>query len=661
MAISEGTALWEPSAEWKKNANLTRYMDWLSEKKGLPFDDYTSLWQWSVTDLEAFWESIWEYFDIQSKTSYTKVLEDRRMPGAKWFVGATLNYAEHIFRHRREDETAIYYASELRNLKSLTWRDLEEQVAAFAHALKDLGVKKGDRVAAYVANMPEAVIAFLGSASIGAIWSSCSPEFGAKSVIDRFKQIEPKVLVAVDGYRYNGKDFDRLDTVNAIQKAVPTIEKTIMIPYLHETVSEHTVENMVEWQVFLENQPKTQLYFEAVPFDHPLWILFSSGTTGIPKAIVQGHGGILIEQLKALSLHTDLGPEDRFFWYTTTGWMMWNFLVGGLLTGAKIILYDGSPSYPDKNALWKLAENTGMTVFGTSAAFITGCMKDQLEPGRHYNLSKLKAIGSTGSPLPPNGFQWVYDHVKKDLWLASVSGGTDVCSAFVLGAPILPVKTGMIQCRGLGAAVYAFDDEGKPVVDHVGELVMTEPLPSMPLFFWNDPNGSRYRNSYFDVYPGIWRHGDYVKITKDGHCVIYGRSDATINRGGVRMGTSEIYSAVDSVPEVVDSLIVDIPTENGDSDLPLFVVLKDGVRLDASLENKIKEAIRQACSPRHVPNHIVPVNDIPRTINGKKLEVPVKKILMGSPLEKAANLGSLSNPESLKFFVAYRNAAATEQ
>lgn len=653
MAIAEGTLLWEPSVEQIERSNLKQYMSWLGERKGLVFQDYHALWQWSVTDLEAFWASIWEYFGIMAKTPYERVLAQRVMPGAKWFTGATLNYAEHIFRGRDPNREAIHYASEIRPLRALTWRDLQNQVAAFRAALKAAGVRKGDRVVAYVANMPEAVVAFLAAASLGAIWSSCSPEFGARSVIDRFKQIEPKVLIAVDGYRYGGKDFDRTATVAEIMKALPTLKQTVIIPYLKQGGADERLSDAILWDDFTAGYDGAPLGFEPVAFDHPLWILYSSGTTGIPKAIVQGHGGILLEHLKALTLHTDLGPDDRFFWYTTTGWMMWNFLVSGLLTGAQIILYDGSPGYPDYESLWAFAERTGMTVFGTSAGFLTACMKAGITPGMSHDLGRLRAIGSTGSPLSPAGFEWVYTHVKKEIWLASVSGGTDVCSAFVLGTPTLPVRAGEIQCRGLGVAASAFDEAGNPLIDAVGELVLTEPLPSMPIFFWNDPDGSRYRDSYFNMYPGVWRHGDYLKITSQGGCVIYGRSDATINRGGVRMGTSEIYGAVESLPEIKDSLIIDVPVADGRSFMPLFVVLADGAVLNEALIDKIKRRIRTQCSPRHVPDAIYETADIPYTINGKKLEVPVKKILLGTPVEKAANPDALKNPKALDFFVTF--------
>lgn len=647
--IKEGSLLWEPSEEFKKGTNLVQYMSWLKENRNLEFATYEKLWEWSVSEVELFWESIWEYFNIQSSSPYLNVLSDRNMPGAKWFEGTKLNYAEHIFRNRSETEIAIISKSELRPLQELSWGDLQNKVASFAAGLKEFGVQPGDRVVAYIPNIPEAIIAFLGCASIGAIWSSCSPDFGSHTVIDRFKQIEPKVLIAVDGYRYGGKDFNRMDTVAAIEKAIPSIEMTVLLPYLNENPQTAGLRNGVYWEEFTEKEPDS-IEFSKLPFDHPLWILFSSGTTGLPKAIVQGHGGILLEHLKQCSLHIDLKEGDRFFWFSTTGWMMWNIVVSGLLTGSTVLLYDGNPGYPNLDTLWKFAEETKMTVFGTSASFLLSCMNSKVEPSQ-YDLSHLKSIGSTGSPLPPEGFEWVYNNVKKDLWLASVSGGTDICSAFVGGAPILPVRAGEIQCRELGAKVEAYDEDGKSLFNKVGELVLSEPLPSMPLFFWNDKNGERYRNSYFNMYPGVWRHGDWIKITFEGSCQIYGRSDSTINRGGIRMGTSEIYSAVEAVEGVAESLVIDMSNEKGKSLLLLFVVLEEGRAYDELLQKDITSRIREYCSPRHIPDKIFTVASVPRTLNGKKLEVPIKKILLGAPLEKAVNKGSLSNPESMQFFL----------
>lgn len=642
--------LWTPSQALQDSSNIRAYMRWLETTRGLRFDTYDDLWRWSVSDLEAFWESLWEYFQIRSATPYTRVLSSHEMPGARWFEGATLNYVEHVFRRATPDHPAALFQSERQALTPISWADLERQVASVAAALRGLGVGPGDRVVGYVPNIPQALVAFLAAASLGAIWSSCSPDFGSPSVIDRFKQIEPKVLVAVDGYQYGGKPFDRRAVVAEIQAALPTLEATIFVPYLDpDAAPEGLSGRILAWEAALATPG--ELGYEPVPFEHPLWVLYSSGTTGLPKPIVQSQGGILVQHLKELHLHLNLKPGDRFFWYTTTGWMMWNFLIGGLLVGATVLLYDGSPAHPDMGVLWRLAEESRMTFFGTSAGYITALMKSEVEPGRQYDLSALVGMGSTGSPLPPEGFEWVYAHVKSDLWLASISGGTDVCGCFIAGAPILPVYSGELQCRALGVNAQAYDTDGNSVIGVMGELVITEPMPSMPIYFWNDPDGRRYRESYFEMYPGKWRHGDWVVINERGGVVIYGRSDSTINRQGVRMGSSEIYRAVEGLPEVLDSLVVDLEGLGGASYMPLFVVLREGVELDAALERKIKEAIRAALSPRHVPDAIIAVPDVPRTLSGKKLEVPVKKILMGVPVERAANPDSLRNPELLPFFV----------
>ena len=650
---AEGTQLWEPSEEFKDNARISGYIGWLEREKHLAIEDYNDLWEWSVTDLEGFWGSVWEYCGVEASQPYEAVLTQRTMPGAEWFPGARLNYAEHVLKHSegRLDEPAIVHQSEVRPLGEVSWGGLQDKTAALAAGLRTMGVERGDRVAAYLPNIPEAAVGLLACASIGAVWSSCSPDFGAGSVVDRMQQIEPKVLLAVDGYRYGGKDYDRTDVVAKLQQEIPTIQQTVLLPYVAEGPETGSLENVVIWGDVLSEHEGAELSFEQVPFEHPLWVLYSSGTTGLPKAIVQSQGGILLEHLKKTVLHIDLGPGDRFFWFTTTGWMMWNMVVGGLLSGATALLYDGNPGYPDMNVLWEFAEKTGMTCFGTSASYLTACMKAEIEPGKDFDLTNLKSIGSTGSPLPPEGFEWVYEHVKQDLWLFSTSGGTDLCTAFVGGVPLLPVRAGELQARGLGAAVEAFDENGNAVIDEVGELVITEPMPSMPIYFWNDPEGERYRESYFDFYPGVWRHGDWIKVKDDGACVIYGRSDSTINRGGVRMGTSEIYSAVDKVDEVADSLVVDIPKSGGNSFMPLFVVLKEGANLDDDLKARIRSSIKDSASPRHVPNEIFAVSDIPKTLNGKKLEVPVKKILSGTDPEKAASKESLSNPESLDHFV----------
>ncbi|WP_027409111.1 acetoacetate--CoA ligase [Anoxybacillus tepidamans] len=647
-AVADGTVLWTPTEEQIQQSTVQRYMNWLKEKKGLDFKTHRQLWSWSVERLEEFWETVWEYCDVQSSTPYACVLEKRNMPGAKWFPGAHLNYAEHVFRNAQEEKPALLFRSERIPYREVTWKELKEQTAAVASALKKLGVKQGDRVVAYMPNIPETVIAFLACASIGAIWSSCSPDFGANSVIDRFQQIEPTVLIAVDGCQYNGKTFDKRSVVDELREKLPTLKKTILVPYLNEQI-EAPDDSVLLWNDII--QEKSELSYEHVPFDHPLWILYSSGTTGLPKPIVQGHGGILLEHLKILMIEQNITSDSTFFWFTTTGWMMWNFLIGGLLVGAKVVLYDGSPTYPDGRVLWELAERAKVTHFGTSAAFINVCMKLGISPKEMYDFSHLQAVLSTGSPLTTEGFAWVYEHVKEDVWLVSCSGGTDVCTAFVGGSPILPVRAGMLQCRALGASVQAFDENGKPLTDEVGELVITAPMPSMPLFFWNDENYKRYTDSYFDTYPGIWKHGDWIKIDEQGSCVIYGRSDSTINRAGVRMGTSEIYRAVETVDGVLESLIIDLELMGRQSFMPLFVVLQPGATLDDDLKNQIQEAIKTKVSPRFVPDEIYQVEQIPKTLNGKKMEIPIRKILLGFPLEKAVNVGSMANPDSLAFFV----------
>ncbi len=647
-AVAEGMLLWEPSQQLTEQSAMRRYMQWLHDQRGLSFATYAHLWSWSVDHVEDFWASLWDYYAIQASQPATQVLSSHSMPGARWFSGAMLNYAEHVFRHATPDYPALIFQSETNPLVELSWAELSRQVAAVSAALRAMGVSPGDRVVAYMPNIPEAVIAFLACASLGAIWSSCSPDFGSASVIDRFKQIEPKVLFAVDGYTYGGKAFDRRTVILELQQALPTLQQTVLLPYLDREAGVAPLQQTIIWHDLLRHD--ADLVFAQVPFDHPLWVLYSSGTTGLPKPIVQSQGGILLEHLKSVNLHLDLKPGDRFFWFTTTGWMMWNFLLGGLLVGCTILLYDGSPGWPDLNVLWTYAAQTRMTFLGTSAGYIQACMQAGLQPGKTDNLTALRGLGSTGSPLSPEGFQWAYRDIKPDLLLASISGGTDVCTAFVGGCPLLPVYAGEIQCRCLGNKVEAFDEHGTPVIDQVGELVITEPMPSMPLFFWNDLQEQRYRESYFEMFPGIWRHGDWVKITARGSVVIYGRSDSTINRMGVRMGTSEIYRAVAQVPEVVQSLVVDL-TLKGQDYMPLFVVLKEGVTLDDALQARIKRTIREALSPRHVPNQIFAVPDVPRTLSGKILEVPVKKILMGMAVEKAANLDSLSNPQTLDYFV----------
>jgi acetoacetyl-CoA synthetase len=658
VSAATGELLWEPSTELAERSRLSEFMRWLEAERGLAFAGYQEIWQWSVDDLDGFWSAVWDFFGVQADGEPSPVLGSREMPGAQWFPNTALNYAEHVFAGKRDEEVAILHASELRELGELRWGELREQVAAAAAGLRALGVGRGDRVVAYLPNIPEAIVAFLATASIGAVWSSCSPDFGPASVVDRFAQIEPKVLFAVDGYRYGGKDFDRREVVTRLQEAMPTLERTVVLPYLDSDPALAPLRDATRWEDLLRGGAGSELRFERVPFDHPLWVLYSSGTTGLPKAIVQGQGGILLEHLKKLNLHIDAHPGDRLFWFTTTGWMMWNFIVSGLLTEAAIVLYDGNPGHPDLSTLWDLAERAQVTMFGTSAAYIAACMKAGVEPGSGRDLSALKAVGSTGSPLSPEGFDWIYEHVGRDTWLFSTSGGTDLCTAFVGGVVTLPVYRGEIQARALGAAVEAWDEDGEPVVEEVGELVVTEPMPSMPLYLWDDEDGSRYRESYFEMFPGIWRHGDWLELTRRGTAVIYGRSDSTINRGGIRMGTSEIYRAVLSIEEIVDALVVDLPRPGTDGWMPLFVVMRDGTELDEELPREIARRVREQCSPRHVPDEVFEIEEVPRTLSGKVLEVPVKRILMGTPPEKAASRDSLANPHSLDYFVAMASRLA---
>jgi acetoacetyl-CoA synthetase len=651
MSATLPEKLWEPPASLRERARMTEFIEWLRAERGLELDGYEELWRWSVDDLEGFWSAIWEFFEVQADGDPEPVLGNAEMPGAEWFPGTRLNYAEHVFAGKERSETAILHASEIRDLDQLTWGELRAQVAAVAEGLRGLGVERGDRFVAYLPNIPEAIVAFLAAASIGATWSSCSPDFGPASVIDRFAQIGPKVLLAVDGYRYGGRDFDRRGVVAELQAAMPSLERTVVLPYLDPDVDIGGLDATISWQELRTAGEGADLSFERVPFDHPLWVLYSSGTTGLPKAIVQGHGGILLEHLKKLHLHVDAHPGDRLFWFTTTGWMMWNFIVSGLLTRAAIVLYDGNPGHPDMGVLWDLAEAAKITMFGTSAAYIAACMKDDVVPGEGRDLSRLKAVGSTGSPLSPEGFDWVYEQLGGDTWLFSTSGGTDLCTAFVGGTPLLPVYRGELQARALGAAVEAWDEEGNSVVGEVGELVVTKPMPSMPVRFWGDQDGSRYRASYFDRYPGVWRHGDWIEITPRGTAIIYGRSDSTINRAGIRMGTSEIYRAVLGVDEVLDALVVDVPRPGTDGWMPLFVVLREGAELDDELRAEISRRIRETCSPRHVPDEIFAIPAVPRTLSNKVLEVPVKRILMGTPPEQAASRDSLANPAALDWFV----------
>jgi acetoacetyl-CoA synthetase len=648
--MQDNSPLWSPSRELIQQSNMLRYMEWLKMEKQLSFENYNELWEWSITHIPDFWESLWNYFDIKSAKSYIRVLEKPAtgMIGTKWFTGATVNYAEHIFRNKTTGVPAIIYQSEIKPLQSLSWDELEEKVSAVAAWLKSKGIVRGDRVASLMPNIPETVIAFLATSSIGAVWSSCSPDFGNASIIDRFFQIEPKVLFVTDGYTYNGKSFEKISAWQEMVKTLPSVEQIVMLPFLQP---ELRVSGTVSWADILLTEAH-ELDFVSVPFDHPIWILYSSGTTGKPKAITHSVGGCLLEHLKVLVLHQDVKPGEKYFWYSTTGWMMWNFSVASLLTGATLVIYEGSAGFPGLDTLWQLAKRTGINHFGGGAAFYIACMKAGIS-FNEADFPQLRTIGSTGSPLPPEAFKWIYESVKKEAWLISFSGGTDICSGFVGGCPFLPVYAGEIQCRLLGCYLDAFGENGKPVRGQLGEMVIREPMPSMPIYFWNDENNARYDGSYFEHYPGIWRHGDWIEITRRGSVVIFGRSDATLNRDGVRIGTSEVYSAVDSITEVSDSIVVCIEKEGGQYYMPLFVVMKEGKLLDEAMKKTIKDRLRKLYSPRHVPDEIYAIPEVPYTISGKKMEAPVKKILMGTDPEKAASRDTMRNPDSLMYFLPF--------
>jgi len=653
--------LWKPGPESIAGTNLTRYLKWLSEKRRLEFPDYPALWTWSTNEPGAFWSSIADFFEVSFHQPAASVLSSTEMPGARWFNGATLNYAEHALRPRDGDgETVILFEAETKGGRTpqekMSQAELRKQVALVAAELRAMGVKRGDRVAGYLSNTPETVVAFLASASIGAIWSNCPVEMTSRGVLDRLTQIAPKVLFASCGYWYGGKKHDRGQVVEEIAAGLPDLQHLVLIssgpdPGKSPSLRPETICH--RWEALLASTEIPKLLFEPVPFEHPLWILYSSGTTGKPKAIVHGHGGILLEHLKVLSLHLDLRKGDRFFWYTTSGWMMWNLLVSGLLLpGVTILLYDGSPKHPGFEVLWELVERHGVSYFGASAPYFMACRKEGIEPGRLFALKRLRGIGSTAAPLPAEGFTWIYEQVKREVILGSISGGTDVCSAFVLSNPHLPVFAGKLQCLGLGAKIEAWDEKGQSIFGQVGELVLTAPFPSMPVCLWNDPDGSRLRSSYFEKFPGVWSHGDWIEIEASaGPCVIHGRSDATLNRGGVRMGTVEFYSIVEAMPEIAEALVIDTGGLGREDLLLLFVTLQPGLEFDDSLRARIIQKLRSEVSPRHVPDAIHHIPEIPRTLNGKKLEVPVKRILAGMPVDQAVHRGTVANPESLEIFI----------
>ncbi|MEY4549325.1 MAG: hypothetical protein RL685_5520 [Pseudomonadota bacterium] len=655
LAGAPGTSLWTPSQERCDRSRMAHYLSWLERERGVslpalsagPAARYQAAWQYSVEHLEDFWGGLWDYFELGPRGSGS-VLERRTMPGARWFVGTELNYAARILRWPGTD-CAVVHRSESGARHELSYAELRDAVGRCRAGLSRLGVQRGDRVVGYLPNGPEALIGFLATASLGAVWSSCPPEFGVESVLDRFSQIAPKVLIACDGYHYGGKHFDRRAEVARLCAELGTLRALVSVSSAAVSASRDGVRALSFAE--LTSVPAA-LEVTPVPFDHPLWILFSSGTTGLPKPIVHGHGGMLLEHLKVLALHSDLGPGERFFWFSTTGWMMWNYLIGGLLVGATIVLYDGNPGYPDLGALWRMAGEEKVTYFGCSAPFLMACRAAQLAPREQADLSALRAVGSTGAPLPSSGFEWVYSAVGSDLLLGSVSGGTDLCTAFVASCPILPVHSGELQCRALGAHVQALDATGQPVLGEVGELVIAAPMPCMPVSFWNDPDGKRYRESYFDHYPGIWRHGDWIQITERGSAIITGRSDATLNRGGVRMGTSEFYRVMEELPQLRDSLVVDTSDAEGRGKLWLFVALASEHTLDAALVGSIKRELRSKLSPRHVPDEIVAIREVPRTLSGKKLEVPIKRLLGGAAVSDVVNPGTLQNPSALDELLA---------
>ncbi|MFI1257667.1 acetoacetate--CoA ligase [Streptomyces netropsis] len=656
--------LWRPGEDRVARAQVTRFQTWAAERHGAPATvpgdpaaSYAALHRWSVDELERFWQAVAQWCDVRFASPYERVLADRGMPGATWFPGATLNYAEHALRAAedpdRAHQPALLHVDETHEPTPVTWAELRRQVGSLAAELRRLGVRPGDRVSGYLPNIPHAVVALLATAAVGGVWTSCAPDFGARSVLDRFQQVEPVVLFTVDGYHYGGKRHARADVVAELRAELPTVRAVVHIPLLGTAAPE----GALDWDTLVSAD--VEPVFEHVPFDHPLWVLYSSGTTGLPKAIVQSQGGILLEHLKQLALHCDLGPQDRFFWYTSTGWMMWNFLVSGLLVGSTVVLYDGSPGHPDTGAQWRIAERTGATLFGTSAAYVMACRKAEVHPGRDFDLSRVKCVATTGSPLPPDGFRWIHDEVADDMWIASVSGGTDVCSCFAGAVPTLPVHIGELQAPCLGTDLQAWDAHGKPVVDEVGELIVAAPMPSMPIRFWNDPDGTRYRESYFEMFPGAWRHGDWITLTSRGSVIIHGRSDSTLNRQGVRMGSADIYEAVERLPEIRESLVIGAEQPDGGYWMPLFVHLAPGATLDDELLARIKRTIREQLSPRHVPDEVIEVPGIPHTLTGKRIEVPVKRLLQGTPLEKAVNPGSVDNIDLLRFYEHLARTRAT--
>nr|WP_242551693.1 acetoacetate--CoA ligase [Pseudomonas sp. Marseille-Q1929] len=645
--------LWQPCAEQIQHTRLAHYLEWLRHERGRTFVDYHGLWQWSVNDLEGFWQSIWDHFQVQASSPYHAVLGDRAMPGAQWFPGARLNLAEHILRNEQAGD-ALLYLNETTALQGLPWGDFCKQVRTLATYLRESGVMPSDRVVAYLPNVPEAMIALCACAAIGAIWASCSPDFGAEGVLDRVRQLAPKVLLAVDGYRYGGKVFDRREQVRQIARELDSIEQVIVLPMVFPD-EPLTLGNAIDWHV-LHARPTVaaaDFHCAQLPFDHPLWVLFSSGTTGLPKAIVQSHGGILLEQLKALHLHLDFRPGDAAFIFTTTGWMMWNTLFSALLCGVRPVLYDGHPTWPNSDTLWQILQDSRASFFGTSPTYIELMNRQGVVPGERFDLHALRTVMPVGSPVSPQCNAWFYRNLKSDIWVTTGSGGTDICTGLVSGVPTLPVYAGEIQARALGVDAHAFDENGQPLIDQVGELVVTSPMPSMPVCFWNDLAGERYRQSYFQPWPGVWRHGDFFLLNARGGCQVLGRSDATLNRYGVRIGTAEIYRALEPITEIDNALIVNLDLPEGGFFMPLFVQLRPGAQLDEALQQRVCNCLRQACTPRHVPDQVIAVPLIPLTLSGKKMEVPVRRILMGHDPHTVANPSAMRDPQALAFFIEY--------
>ena len=634
--------LWRPAEERIKNTNMYHFMEYVNARRDMSFANYGELYSWSIEESPIFWEMLWARSEVIHSRSYDQVVDDiKKMPGARWFQGARLNFAENLLRYR-DDRIALSFKGETRPTLSITYSELYQQVSRLAQSLRDMGIQPGDRVAGFMPNMIETVVAMLAAASVGAIWSSCSPDFGIKGVLDRFGQIEPRVLFTADGYFYNGKEFDSLNRISEISKDLPSIEKIVVVPYKDMEPDIAAMVNTVLFEDFLAREAE-DLIFEQLPANHPLYILYSSGTTGVPKCIVHGAVGTLLQHIKELRLHSDVKREDTIFYFTTCGWMMWNWLVSALALGARIFLYDGSPFHPDPGAMWQMAQDEKITIFGTSAKYLAALEKAGVKPKQSYDLTSLKAILSTGSPLSAESFEFVYRDIKNDLCLSSISGGTDIISCFALGNPMGPVYASELQCRGLGMKVEAYDEQGYPVTGHKGELVCTLSAPSMPIYFWNDPDNTKYREAYFDAYPGVWLHGDYIEITEHGGVIIYGRSDATLNPGGVRIGTAEIYRQVESIPEIVDSLVIGQDWDD-DVRIVLFVKLREDAQLTDELVDRIKTTIRQNCTPRHVPAKCIEVADIPYTISGKKVELAVQNVLHGREVK---NKDALANPEAL--------------